>query len=296
MGTSNSYGGPGSDKPLLPPWADEPIQPFQPTGDPKPERDESQPEDQTKPPYDQSDPFVSQDIQPEPIIRPSQPLRTARLSISRYVNSGGVGYLGRGIRAHTKSLGGASGATRAASSGRSATQKLGGYLSNISSQGISDASEDLGISNVLGKPVSDAIGQIIEKLAPDSATLEDIIARRAICNTLEELYIKYGVEDQGLEALNAIDDAAIEEAIIMSAINFVFERFLLDLADRIENKDVSESDAISIERQMKEYIKVQVEIKAYDGKDFKGINWFENSGREATERIYLQVYEILEVI
>lgn len=295
MGTSNSYGGPGSGKPLLPPWADEPISPFLPSDQISPD-DGGQPQDQLGTPSDQTAPPDSQDIQTEPIIRPSHVLGSARASISKYANSGSNGFLSGGIRSHTRSLGGARGATRAARSGRSATQKLGGYLSNISTRGITDASEDLGISDVLGMPVIEAIGQIIDKLAPEAATLEDVITRRAICKTLEELYTIFGIEDQGLEALNGIDEAAVEEAIIRSTINFVFEKFLLDLVDRIENKDVSESDAINIERQMKDYIKVEVKKNAYDGIKFKGIKWFSNEGKETIDRIYYQVYKILEVM
>lgn len=294
MGTSSSYGGPGSNKPLLPPWADEPIQPFPPTDGQIPPGDGSQPQDQPEPVDGQSEPSDAQDNQPSPRIRPYQALSSARSSISRYASSGGGGHLGSGIRSHTRSLGGARGATRSARSGRSATQKLGGYLSNISSRGLADASEELGISDVLGKSVKVAIGQIIDKLTPDSATLEDVIARRALIYTLEELYYKYDIEEQGLEALNNIDEEAIEETIISSTINYVFERFLLDLADCIENKSISESEAISLEKEMKEYIKVEVKRKSYDDKKFKGVNWFGDQGKEVTESIYHQVYEILE--
>jgi len=294
MGTSNSYGGPGPNKPLLPPWADEPIQPFPPFDDQIPPGDGSQPQDQPEPVDGQKEPPDSQDSQPAPTVRPYQALGSARSSISRYASTGGGGHLSSGIRSHTRSLGGAGGATRSARSGRSATQKLGGYLSNISSRGIADASEDLGISDVLGKPVNVAISQIIDKLVPDSSTLEDVVARRAIIKTLEEIYYKYGIEEQGLEALNGVDEEAIEEAILSSTENYVYERFLLDLADRIENKDISEGEAISLEKEMKEYIKVEAKRKAYDGKNFKGINWFGKQGKDVTESIYKQVYEILE--
>lgn len=295
MGTSSSYGGPGSNKPLLPPWADEPIQPFSPTDGQIPPGDGIQPQGQPEPVGAQSEPSDSQDTQPPPIIRPYQALSSARSSISRYASSGGGGHLSSGVRSHTRSLGGAKGATQLARSGRSATQKLGGYLTNISSRGIADASEELGISDVLGKSAKVAISQIIDKLTPESATLEDVIARRALIYTLEELYYKYEIEEQGLEALNNIDEEAIEETIISSTINYVFERFLLDLADRIENKSISESEAISLEKEMKEYIKVEVKRKSYDDKKFKGVNWFGDQGKEVTESIYQQVYEIMEV-
>ena len=294
MGTSNSYGGPGPNKPLLPPWADEPIQPFPLPDGQIPPRDGSQPQDQPEPVDGPTEPQDSPDTQPTPTIRPYQALGSARSSISRYASTGGRGHLSSGIRSHTASLGGAKGATQSARSGRSATQKLGGYLSNISSRGITAASEDLGISNILGKPVNVAISQIIDKLVPDSSALENAVARRAIVKTLEEIYYKYGIEEQGLEVLNGVDEEAIEEAILSSTVNYVFERFLLDLADRIENKDISEGEAISLEKEMKEYIKFEVKRRAYDDKNFKGVNWFGKQGKDITESIYQQVYEILE--
>ena len=271
MGTSNSYGGPGPNKPLLPPWADEPIQPFPFPDGQIPPGDGSQPQDQPEPVNEPKEPQDFPDTQPTPTIQPYQALGSARSSISRYANTGGGGHLSSGVRSHTASLGGAKGATQSARSGRSATQKLGGYLSNISSRGIIAASEDLGISSILGKPVNVAISQIIDKLVPDSSTLEDIVARRAIIKTLEEIYYKYGIEEQGLEALNVVDEEAIEEAILSSTINYVFERFLLDLADRIENKDISEREAISLEKEVKKYIKV--EAKRINSRNNIGLNF-----------------------
>lgn len=295
MGTSSSYGGPGSNKPLLPPWADEPIQPFQPIdGQSIPENEEPLNQGQSELENVENDSPLSQDTSFEQMVRPYQALSSARSSITRYVNSNGRGRLSNGLRSHTRSLGGARGATRSARSGRVATQKLGGYLSNISSRGIADASEELGIPNILGKSANVAISQIIDKLAPNSSTLEDVIARRAIVNTLEELYQKYGIEEQGLEALNGLDEAAIEEAIISSTTNYIFERFLLDLADRIENRNISETEAISLEKEMKEYIKAEVKRNSYDERSFRGVNWFGKQGRDVTERIYQQAYEILE--
>jgi len=238
MGTSNSYGGPGPNKPLLPPWADEPIQPFPPFDGQIPPGDGSQPQDQPEPVDGQKEPPDSQDTQPTPPVRPYQALGSARSSISRYASTGGGGHLSSGIRSHTRSLGGAGGATRSARTGRSATQKLGGYLSNISSRGIADASEDLGISDVLGKPVNVAISQIIDKLVPDSSTLEDVVARRAIIKTLEEIYYKYEIEEQGLEALNGVDEEAIEEAILSSTVNYVYPGFCVAKFDTKRKAEV----------------------------------------------------------
>lgn len=287
MGTSNSYGGPGPNKPLLPPWAYDLVQPFHPIDD--------QSSDQPQSENGEEETYDTQDTSLEQLVRPYQALSSARSSITRYASSGGGGYISSGLRSHTKSLGGASGATRSARSGRKITQKLGGYLSNISTRGIVDASEELGVFNILGKSVNVALSQIIEELAPDSSTLEDVIARRAVIRTLEELYYKFGIAEQGLEALNGLDELAIEEAIITSTINYVFERFLLDLADRIENKNISEAEAVSLEKEMKEYIKAEVKRNSYDERNFRGVNWFGKQGRDLTESIYQQVYEILEV-
>ena len=296
MGTSNSHGGPGSNKPLLPPWANDPIQPFPPLGDLPTDGDTFEPHEQPETPADSSQTPDIVDTPPDQWIRPSQALGSARWSTSRYVNSGGEGGAGGGFKSYTKSLGGAGRATRASRSGRSATRRLGGYLSNISSSGISSASEDLGISDILGKPVNVAISQIIDKLAPEAATLDDAVTRRAMSKTLEELYSKYNVEGQGLEALNGIDENGVEEAVILSTINYVFEKFLLDLVDRIESKNISEEEVLRLERQMKEYIKVKVEKKVFEGQSFRGIDWFGKVGNEITRDIYQHVYEILEAI
>ena len=238
MGTSESYKGPGSRNPLLPPWADDPLQALPNSSDEQGDGEVDQDEQQNGNGIGNEDRgnSINQDADVERILRPLQPLKTSRFYITRYVNSGNSGYLRKGIREHIKSLGGAGGATSAARSGRSATQKLGGFLSTTSSKGISSASEDLGISGILGMSLDEALNKIIDCLVPEFALLEEVLARRAIVKTFEELYYQYGLDEHGLEALDNIDQEGVQDAIVSSATNYVYERVLLELADRIEKK------------------------------------------------------------
>lgn len=296
MGTSSSYGGPGQNKPLLPPWANDPIPDFPPTPPPDPTEANAEPNESPNQPSTRK-PIETVPVKPDlNPLRVSVGLSTARSSITKYAGTGNTGFLSGGFKRHTRSLGGAKSGTRAARSGRVATQKLGGFLSGVVSKGIVRAAGDLGIDNIVGKSVAAAISQIVDKLAPAPSTLEEAVTRRAICKTLEELYKRFELDEKGIEALNNINQELVDETVILSAVNYVFERFLLDLVVSIEKGNLSEKDVVKLEQEMRTYIRAEVErhIRGQKDKTKGTIDWYSNEGMQAVNQIYLQVYQILE--
>lgn len=298
MGTSNSYGGPGGNKPLLPPWANDPLPDFPPPSTASPEDAHTQPTPENQP--SKPSPLKPIDQIPQkPNINPiriSPELGQARAHVTRFVGGGKTSFISRGVRSYTRSLGGAKGGTRAARTGRVSTQRLGGFLSGVATKGISRAADDLGVENIVGKPLATALSLIVDKISPDSSTLEEAVARRAICKTLEELYKRYELDAKGIEGLNNITLEAVNEAVILSAVNYVFEKLLLDLMASVEKRDISEENIVKLEKEMRSYVRVKVEQHFKDKKSTSdgGINWLDTEGMRAVNQIYFQAYQILE--
>jgi len=285
MGTSKSYGGPGNNSPLLPPWADDtsPI----PTPDGSP---------QAPNPVNPSAPSTNPTPATPAGIPQSANWSTARRQFGSFVRGGGTGSLGKSLGSYTRSKGGARNASRSARAGRASTAKLGGFLSNVARGGIGVATEALGLASaIIGMPVALALGTILDAIAPDGATPDDNAARYAINATLDEMYERFELGEGDLTRLDAIDASTGKELIALSVASYIYEKFLQDLQYSFEEGNIPVDDVVRLEREVKSYIqeKVNQELVQQDI-DVLSINWSGNQGRQFCEDIYSQAYSLLE--
>jgi hypothetical protein len=285
MGTSKSYGGPGNNSPLLPPWADD----SSPIPNPGESPNAPNPEDPAAPPANSI-----------PAIPAGVPQSTNWSTTSRhfgsFVRGGGTGSLGKSLSSYTKSKGGARNASRSARAGRTSTAKLGGFLSNAARGGIRVATDALGLaSTIIGMPVALALGAILDVIAPDGATPDDDAARYAINATLDEMYKQFELGEGDLTRLESIDAGTAKELIALSVTSYIYQKFLQDLEYSFEKGNIPEDEVIRLEREVKSYIqeKVKQELIQQDI-DVLTINWSGAQGRQFCEDIYSQAYSLLE--
>ena len=76
--------------------------------------------------------------------------------------------------------------------------------------------------------------------------------------------------------------------------SYVYQRWLFDLSQRIEQHAVSESDAIKLERDVKAFVKGLVKLKL-DGKQALQLDWKGAQGKKFVQDIYEAAYKLLGV-
>lgn len=291
MGTSKPYGGAGSP-PLLPPWATGDGSP-QPPGNPSPDGNENGGPTPAPPvpPLQQSPPPLPSPLPlPAPRLTPWTP---AKRAMGNFAKGGGAHNLGNAARNYVRARGGAKSAARAASGGRQTTASLGGFLSGVASRGIVEVVRELGLAAVIGQPVEIVLTEITNRLAPEGTTLEDAVARRAFNETLAAVFEKYGVEQDGLTKLNALDAEGVREAIEMSIVSYIYQRWLQELEIKVEERAISEREAVRCERDVRIFVRDAVSVDMA-GKNLLTLRWNDREGREIIERIYQQAYSTLE--
>lgn len=207
---------------------------------------------------------------------------------------GGGRQLRNAGRRYVQAKGGATRAARAATGGRAATVRLGGFLSDVARRGISEAARALGLADVVGRPVETVLAAIANALAPDGATLEEVAARRAIDDSLTTIFEQYGVDDAGIEQLNALGAEGTRKAIELSVTAYIYQRWLQELGQKIEERAINASSAKKLERDVKAYVTEIVKLDLKD-RDPLTINWNQAEGREFIERIYGEAYSLLGV-
>lgn len=284
MGTSSSYGGPIGRNPLLPPWADA-------GGNAEPDREAPGSGDGL--PHDSGE-LPTQVVPPTPraIAVPSVSWSGPKGIVTRIANGSTSSSFRSASRSYVRAHGGSRTAARSASSGRTTTARLGGFLAGVVSIGVAGAARALGLSDLVGLDAQSLLAAFIDLLAPAGALLEEAIARKALIETMSELFERYNVETEGPAALDHIGQVGMREVIVLSVTNYVNERFQQELVNCVERGSVSERDANELIDEAKEFIAGVVEIDL-EGVDLVAFDWEGEEGRRFVEDIYQTAYSLL---
>jgi hypothetical protein len=154
------------------------------------------------------------------------------------------------------------------------------------------AAQAYGLPSLAGRTASEVFAAITNAIAPEGATLDDSAARMAVANTLAELYDKLGVEDGGLERLEAMTADDIRGAIIESVSACIFFRWVLELGLAIETKAVSTSEAIAMEGEMRQYIRDTIRMDVATT-DVLAVDWRGKQGRQIVDKVYEDAYALI---
>jgi hypothetical protein len=283
VGTSKSYDGPKDRTPLLPPWA-------------FPEADDGE----------QPLPALPDDSKPnqpageQPLPEPSQPSpgsswRTAKVSLGKAI-SGGSGVRGSFAapgRKYVGALGGARNAARTSRAGKASTARLGQFLSSVSSRGLNETLERLGLSSVIGKDAETVFAAISNALAPTGSSREEAIARSAVNEALELLYEQLLLADGDLTKLDQMGTQEVTQAIQAAVSSYIFCRWLAELEIVLEKKAMSAKEAVRYERDMRAYIRESVQLDM-QGIDVLNMDWNGAGGKQFIDKIFTDAYRILE--
>jgi hypothetical protein len=300
VGTSKSYGGPGDGPPLLPDWAlgdGEPTPNGQPPAIPFPLADTPNPVPTGVPtagvfPASPLPDVTAGRIPALPIT--SRPWRLASTAMGKFASPGGSRReLKSAGRKYVRARGGSTRAARASTAGRAATSGIVGFLSDVATRGVEDTLRGFGLQSVLGQPVEEVLAAIVNALAPVGVDFEDIAARRTVDEVLVSVFERFDVLNGGIERLNAMDAAGVQEAFQLSVAEFIFQRWMLELGRRIEDRAMTAREAGKLEREVKAYV---IEAAKLDlrGRDPVKTNWKTRESQKIIEDIYREAYNFLE--
>jgi hypothetical protein len=201
----------------------------------------------------------------------------------------------RAARDYVRARGGAQRASQSASSARSATARMAGFLSNVSTGGFAAAVRQLGLASLAGRPAHDVMAAITNALAPRGATLADAAARQAIADTLAGIWEARGVADGGLDRLQAMTADDVRGAITESVSSYIFYQWVLELGRAIERRAVSTNQAITMEREMRQYIHDTLRLDLR-GTDVLIVDWSGAQGQAIITKVYADAFALIEAV
>jgi hypothetical protein len=247
MGTSNAFGGPGNNTPLVPTWL-EPEAPISPEvpGSSHPEVGEQGDGERPEP----SLPLIPPLAVP-PLPTPNR-FQVARTNLTRFVGSNGsdVASLGRAVSHYiSKSSGGARQAARRMGSSRKSGKRLLGFLSDAIARGAQEALQELHLESLAGLPIQDVFLGLIDYICPDGGTIDEGIARDAFIETIADL-AKNGITD-----LDSLSSDQMQTVFEIYLTHTILNRLYNDIGTKAIQLPLDARMAIRIQVQIQDFIR-----------------------------------------
>jgi len=286
MGTSASNGGPKGSPPLLPPWYND-NDPQGPGPDPNP----------PQPPPEPNAPLENDRV-PSPVPEvPAKDLTSknwggAKGALTRVSNNTAGSSFQKAGRKYVASLGGSRSATRAASQGVRVGSKYASFLGGLSSRGIAETLESLGLSDFIGKSTEETCMAIANALAPIGSTNDEAIAREAMISTLDTLYLK--MQDNDITSLENLSSELVKETLIEYVSNYVFTKWMYELGSTIEKGSITEHEAVELEVAVKDLIYAET-TEQYREVTIESNTLQDVSTTKIIEEIFSTAYSLLEI-
>ncbi|MCM3252546.1 Qat anti-phage system associated protein QatB [Priestia aryabhattai] len=263
MGTSSIYNGPKDKNPLLPEGFEDDYN------------------------TDNQDESMDEDL----AIDVEFPWKATKSATSQFAK-GKSENKGRITKNYVRALGGASNAAKSAKAGIRATIQLGNFLSDIVTEGINATFNKLNIE-YKDKSVEALFSEIVNVVARDSNSKDDIAAKNASMEALSQLYDYVEENDMDIQVLEKMNEVIINKVMKTFINSFLIERLLKDLQSRFEKYADNLSVAVAKENEVKEYITESVEVKLNEIR-FDNLAYNNKNIDTVIESIYRDCYEILE--
>lgn len=204
--------------------------------------------------------------------------------LSNYVGViGGASIAGRG----GSKIGGRAGIRTA--------KKIGGFLGGFIGTGgnVNTALQNIGITGIDGKPLSDVINQLIEHCSGPSSTLDDVAAKTAAQKLLEELVANAeNLEDFQNNLQETLSKESLEDILIRYFGYYIFEHLSIMFYEKlIVDKGKVECD--NLFRQIRDFIFEK--LKSINKKNpIQSIDWGSADADRIIKNIQEDVLKVFE--
>lgn len=278
MGTSASGTGPKGKSPLLPSWADDSENPPETVGDDDNEESENNTEEA---------------LESKPEFVPSQKLSGTKSILTRISNGRSGSSFKTFAKSYIKSSGGSKAATKSSVAGINAGRNYLGFLGGVSKEGLNETLQKYDLSDCLGKSSEEVIAKIADKIAPIGSTNDEAIARAAVMIAFDRLYEKILDSGKDFQSLDSIDAETLSDTVIEFVSAYIFKKWVYEAGIALERNDLSESEAIKLEKEMRFFIRDEVKSE-FKKTDVSKIDLAKGEGHKIIKNIFELAYSTLE--
>jgi hypothetical protein len=211
----------------------------------------------------------------------------AKRTATRFAKQGGTGTVTprQVVSAYLTALGGAAAAARRAAKGREAAQRLGAFFGTVADRGLDVALQQIGLANLIGRDTTELLEALVDRLAGPGGPLEEADARAAMLRVLQE-------ELEEPAALDGLDQDRVGRIVESFLVEYIYERMLQEIGDRLENGAMTVEDAMKSEDDIRVYVVANVQLEL--AREEPLTVWDGPEGQELVGRLMEDAYAQLE--
>ena len=160
-------------------------------------------------------------------------------------------------------------------------------------EGLVQTLEKYDLSDCLGKSTEEAFAKIANKIAPIGSTNDEAISRLAVMMAFDKLYEKFIENDRDINSLDHLDEETLREIVIEFVSAYIFEKWVYEAGLALERNDLSESEAIDLENEMRVFVTGEVK-SGLEKVNILTLDITEGEGHKVIEEIFDLAYSTLE--
>lgn len=187
--------------------------------------------------------------------------QTVKSNMSKYIKSGGTYSSTRHIaQQYIKAAGGSSRMASQSHSGRKAGRNIGGFFTGVINNGVESTFKSLGIQYI-GKSVGEIFSRLVDVIAPNSNTKEDIVAKEATQMALSRVYDYVEANGMDIKCINNMPPELMNGVLKEYVGSYIWITMMNDLGSRLEMYISNSEDAYATEHEFKDMIMGIVDVE-----------------------------------
>ena len=286
MGTSSSSSGPKGNTSLLPSWA---------TGNGNSsDQDQGQDSDTNKDSSkDDNSTNGSYQKNNENELKQVYNLKSAKGALTSIVNKRKSANFKNAAKNYVRNTGGYKNATRASASGVITGAAYLNFFSGLAKDGLAQTLRNYDLSDCIGKSTDEVLAKISNKIAPIGSTNDEAISRVAVMIAFDKLCENLIENGKDLNSLDHLDEDTLKNITIEFISAYIFKKWIYEAGLALERNDLSESDAVELENEMRVFISEEVRTSLRKI-DILSLDITKGEGRKVIENIFDLAYSTLE--
>jgi hypothetical protein len=289
MGTSASNGGPKRNTELLPTWATNPDD----GNNGQNEEGDNNDSPETESPLNIDNSAANQSetsVANAPAITGNW--GAAKGALSRYAKGTAGSSLKKAASSYIKTLGGSSKATKASGAGISTGGIFVNFISSVSRNGYQETLIQYGLADCIGKSSEEVLAKIADRIAPIGSTNDEAIARNAVLISLDALYERLLNDGKDIDSLGSLDEGTLKNSVEEFVGTYIFKKWVYEVGLAIEKNELTEKEAISLEKEIKVFVRDEVRSALKD-KDIIKLDLTVGEGKKIVENIFESAYSTI---
>lgn len=185
--------------------------------------------------------------------------------------------------------GGGGGVVGGGAAARNTANRLGAFISDVGTVGLSEALHGVGLSALDGRPVHEILAGLLDRIGGSASTIDDVDARAALAR-LQKEYLNDAADAAEVEEILQGQVANLDGLLTEYFGYYLYELFCRVFFERLVQR-IGETPAYSFLKQIEDFINSTLANRTSD-RDLSKVDWAGAEGQAITADVMETTLEV----